>query len=159
LLDFEARPEYISIESEKVSFRKLREEVGLLVRLGYTSFQLVQQAGTFALAQGPRAPEGKSVAHVFPPGCSGPFGEDLPDTWMTSAALLRRYRGVFVLYRVFGDSSLLRRSRLGRRAIRQLERLASRPVPGWYDTHARHSSARPLFAPSPSPEPDRGARG
>jgi FkbM family methyltransferase len=158
LLDFDARPEYVSIESEKVSFRKLREEVGLLVRLGYTSFQLVQQAGTFASDQGTRAREGRSVAHVFPPGCSGPFGKDLPDTWMTPAALLWRYRGVFVLYRVFGDSSLLRHSGLGRRAIRRLERLTSRPVPGWYDTHARHSSAQPLLAPYSSREPDRSAR-
>jgi FkbM family methyltransferase len=143
LLDFDVRPEYLSIESEKVSFRKLREEVELLVRLGYSAFQPVQQAATFAPEQGIRAREGKSVAHVFPAGSSGSFGKDLPDAWMTPAALLWRYRAVFVLYRAFGDASRLRHSGLGRRAIRRLERLMSRPVPGWYDTHARHASAQP----------------
>jgi Methyltransferase FkbM domain len=148
LLAFNARPHYISIESEKVSFGKLKEEVNLLVRLGYTSFQPVQQAGEFAPERGTLAREGRSVAHVFPLDCSGPFGKDLPDNWMTSTTLLRRYRAIFSLYRVFGDSSLLRKSRLGWRAIRLLERLASRPLPGWYDTHARHSSARPIATPS-----------
>src|SRR5207249_3023429 len=43
LLDFDIKPNYVSIESEKVVFSMLEEQLDLLVQLGYEQFKSVQQ--------------------------------------------------------------------------------------------------------------------
>lgn len=43
LLNFEERPDYISIESEKKDFNKLKEEFVLFKKLGYDKFQIINQ--------------------------------------------------------------------------------------------------------------------
>ena len=43
LLDFDIKPNYVSIESEKIVFRALEEQIDLLVQLGYGQFKSVQQ--------------------------------------------------------------------------------------------------------------------
>ena len=40
---FEQKPDYVSIESEKVLFDNLIEELNLLTELGYTRFKAIQQ--------------------------------------------------------------------------------------------------------------------
>lgn len=136
LRHFEPRPDYVSIEAEKVSFDRLVAEIELLQGLGYTAFQAVQQGGIVPRRE---PDEGECVGHRFTVDSSGPFGRDLPGAWCSGAQLIERYRRIFWLYRLFGHSGVLRRlgiSRLLRRVLR-------RPVPGWYDTHARHRSASP----------------
>ena len=41
LLDFSEKPDYISIESEKISFKKLKEEYLLFKALGYYKFKAI----------------------------------------------------------------------------------------------------------------------
>ena len=140
LLGFERKPSYISIESDKVSFERLREELNLLARLGYDRLQAVQQGSVHCQVEPTSSGEGVSVGYSFQPGSSGLFGKDLPRGWKSEGQVLREYKIIFVLYRLFGDNSLLNKFIIGRLFMRAMERTLRRPVPGWYDTHARHSS-------------------
>jgi FkbM family methyltransferase len=45
LLNFEQKPDYVSVESETEVFAKLVAELDMLTQLGYTKFKAVQQAG------------------------------------------------------------------------------------------------------------------
>ena len=140
LLGFERKPSYISIESDKVIFERLREELNLLARLGYDKLQAVQQGSVDYQAEPTSPGEGVYAGYAFRPGSSGLFGKDLPGGWKTEGQILREYRIIFILYRLFGDNSLLNKFIIGRLFMRAIERALRRPVPGWYDTHARHSS-------------------
>lgn len=136
LLDFAIRPDYVSIESEKREFSKLTEELQLLETLGYSMFMAVQQ-DNIQLQIPPRpALEGQFVNRSFPRGASGLFGRELPGKWKTRAEVQRQYRWIFMLYKLFGDSPIPNKLRLGR----VMSRLLKQPIPGWYDTHARHRS-------------------
>ena len=141
LLGFERKPSYISIESDKVIFEGLREELNLLARLGYDKLQAVQQKSVNYQVEPTSSGEGVYVGYAFEPGSSGLFGKDLPGRWKTEGEILRQYQTIFILYRLFGDNSLLNKSSIGRQFMRVIERALRRPLPGWYDTHARHSSA------------------
>jgi FkbM family methyltransferase len=138
LLGFENKPSYVSIRSEKVNFRDLENEIDLLDKLGYSTFKAVQQDVWFQQTPD-ESREGEPISHVFEEGSSGLFGQDLNGRWKNKNEILRDYVKIFVLYRVFGDHCFLRRFDIGRRIILQLERLVRRPLPGWYDTHAKHS--------------------
>ena len=141
LLDFDIKPNYVSIESEKVVFRALDEQIDLLVHLGYGQFKSVQQENIVFRALPDPAKEGKTINYHFPYGSSGLFGEDLPGKWKTRQSVLREYRGIFILYHLFGDYSVLRRFTWGHKLTQGLRRLLGRPIPGWHDIHAKHSSA------------------
>ncbi len=54
-------------------------------------------------------------------------------------AVVKDYNTVFVKYWLFGDYSFLIQAERGRKFIAMLERFVRRSIPGWYDTHARHS--------------------
>lgn len=140
LSGFELKPDYISIESEKVSFEKLAEEFDLLEQLGYDRFIAVQQ-GDIHLQQPPDPPkEGVHTPHIFQPGSSGMFGKELPGRWQTKQEVLENYRKIFICYKLFGDESFCAKYRLGQRLVSALKRISGRAIPGWYDTHAKHSS-------------------
>lgn len=124
------RPKYISIESEKTSWRLLLKEFELLERLGYTKFAIVDQR-----KHGKRSftsIDGAVVEHDFTEGSSGPFGEFLDASqWATRRLTLLRYFFIFVGYKLLGDNTVLRRvlKRFphGKKILR---------VVSWYDTHA-----------------------
>lgn len=133
---FPERPFYLSLESDKQSWAGLRQEFDLLARLGYTRFKVVPQhkVGRQTPPTPPR--EGHYVAHVFEPHASGLFGEEAPGRWLTRRQALRRYRLIFVRYRLWGFDGVLRR-----RGLHTLARILTRLVDGpngaaWYDTHA-----------------------
>lgn len=137
---FEDRPAYVSIESDKVDFDALIAEFDALDALGYDAFKVVQQGGIGRRRVDPgRSLTGEPVTHRFVEGSSGPFGPDLPGPWLTRDQAIARYRRVFVMYRLFGDRGVLRHIPLSRLFFRALGRLINRSIPGWYDTHARHS--------------------
>jgi FkbM family methyltransferase len=140
LLKFENKPDYISIRSEKLVFRKLEYEFDLLEQLGYDRFKAVKQDFDHVRAELP-SNNGRRL-HEFEEGSSGPFAEDSPGQWKTREAALRDYRRVFVKYWLFGDYSYLIQTETGRRLIARLETALRRSIPGWYDTHARHSSIK-----------------
>jgi FkbM family methyltransferase len=136
LLLFENKPDYISIRSEKVIFRKLEEEFRVLAMLGYDKFKAVQQDFTNLQAL-IAPPAGEKISYSFQEGSSGPFGEETKGKWKDKEAIMKDYRKIFVLYWLFGDYSYLNQSERGVKFTRFLERLARRPLPGWYDTHAK----------------------
>jgi FkbM family methyltransferase len=138
LLEFENKPDYLSIRSEKVIFSKLLEEFRLLRELGYDRFKAIQQDVTDW--QVPLSSNnGNGKIYTFEEGASGPFGEETPGRWKDYEQILKEYRRIFTLYWLFGDYSYLTQTATGKDFITKLERLVRRPLPGWYDTHAKHS--------------------
>lgn len=136
---FENQPDYLSIRSEKVIFRRLENEFDLLETLRYDQFKAVQQ--DFEHLEIPIETEEKQL-YTFEEGASGPFAEETEGEWKTRGQVLKEYRRVFVYYWLFGDYSYLIQTERGRNFIDRLERIARRPLPGWYDTHAKHSSVK-----------------
>jgi hypothetical protein len=135
LLAFENRPDYVSIRSEKLVFKKLEHEFDLLEKLGYKQFKAVKQDFEHIVS---KLPSGNGDASFrFEAGASGPFGEETPGRWKTRDEALADYRRVFVRYWLFGDYSYLIQTGRGRRLIAAVERLTKRSLPGWYDTHAK----------------------
>jgi FkbM family methyltransferase len=121
------RPAYVSVESEKDSFKTLRHEFDVLTGLGYDRFKVVPQS----CIPGRRAP---GLDHVFPEHASGPFGEEAPGDWLTADEAIEVYKPIFVRYALVGDDPIAPRWlrsaawRLGVRA-------------DWYDTHAKLAGA------------------
>lgn len=66
-LDRSDLPTYISVESHRLAYLER------LYELGYRQFKWINQAGGHAPRNG----------WVFPPGSSGPFGDDTPGDWLT----------------------------------------------------------------------------
>jgi FkbM family methyltransferase len=137
---FENKPDYLSIRSEKVIFRRLEAEFDILEELGYHAFKAIRQDFEKVHRTVP-GPNGE-VPYEFEEGGSGPFGEESPGQWKSREAVLKDYKKVFVLYWLFGDYSFLIQTVRGQKLIAQLERVARRSLPGWYDTHAKHSSVK-----------------
>ncbi|MBK9215331.1 MAG: hypothetical protein IPM59_06975 [Chloracidobacterium sp.] len=138
MLGFENQPDYISIRSEKLVFRKLESEFDLLEQLGYDRFKAVKQDFEGVRAELPS--NNGRLEHEFEEGASGPFAEESDGAWKARDAVLRDYRRIFIKYWLFGDYSYLIQTQKGRRLIGRLETALGRSIPGWYDTHARHSS-------------------
>jgi FkbM family methyltransferase len=133
----DGRPCYISIEAEKVDFAWLRDTFGTLQGLGYTAFKAIQQATIPGMKIVTTTVQGEPVSHVFAYGASGPFGEDLPGAWSDHDACLHQFETIFRLYRLFGDDGIVSRAPGGALLMRGLARLYRKPLPGWYDIHAR----------------------
>src|SRR5262249_46281894 len=133
------RPQYISVESDKVDFGEVKAQLGLLRELGYRKFKAVQQQRIQGSRVETKALDGSKVAHVFEAGASGPFGEDLGGPWLDFDGIIRQYRSIFRDYRYFGDDSLLARFpvlALPFKAVYKLCTGQRGSLPGWYDTHA-----------------------
>jgi len=82
LREFENKPDYISIRSEKVIFRRLEDEFNIFEELGYDQFKAVQQHFTDVKIQIPSS-NGKKLEYEFAEGASGPFGEETTGKWKT----------------------------------------------------------------------------
>lgn len=138
---FEHKPDFVSIESEKVSFEKLIGELALFRRLGYTKFQAVPQRGISARVEPDPSREGRRAGYRFEEGSSGLFGADLSLEWRDYNGVLREYKSIFTRYRWLGDDGLLLRNLAGKVLWKAISLVAPNAVPGWYDTHAKHASA------------------
>ena len=119
-------PDYVSIESNKVSWQVLRDEFDLFESLGYNKFKIVDQRRI--RKQRPPYPsrEGIYVKHRFQYGSSGLFGEEVPGDWLDRDTAESVYRRIFRFYHWFGDDSLVRKIPVLRALLRA----------SWYDTHA-----------------------
>ncbi len=123
------RPKFVSIESEKKSWRALLYEFEMFKRLGYSKFKIVDQ-NDINLQRPPQpAVEGHYVEHKFEMGSSGLFGEELPGKWLTMRQAILRYRFIFLRYRLFGEFGILR-------GLLKIPVLRKALRPPWYDTHA-----------------------
>ncbi len=134
--EFEHKPDYLSIRSEKLRFAKLEYEFDLLEELGYGSFKAVKQE--FGRVR-ETLPDSLDL-YEFEEGASGPFAEHTIGKWTTREDVLKDYNKVFIKYWLFGDYSYMIQTERGRKIISTLERIFRRAIPGWYDTHARHRS-------------------
>jgi FkbM family methyltransferase len=142
LMSTSDRPKFISIEGEKRSWKGLLQEFEMFKKLGYTRFKIVDQG--HVAHQKPQNPpaEGLYVEHRFERGSSGLFGAELPGKWLSARQAIRRYRFIFLRYRLFGDFGIFRVFL----KIRGLRRIVKAPLkvpqvrkalePSWYDTHA-----------------------
>jgi hypothetical protein len=156
LMDCGARPDYVSMESERMSFERLSEEIDLLTNLRYDAFKAVNQNRVCEQVTPNPPREGRYLRHYFPEGSSGLFGLELPGPWGCKDDILVRYKKILLLSKLFGERSFLQKSRCFRAAVRVLKQRAPSEVsrthpwgltklfkrlnPGWYDTHARHTS-------------------
>lgn len=130
------KPPFLSMESEKVSFRKLVGDLRTLRALGYRRFQIVQQKHIPDSTIKTVDRQGNAISHTFEPDASGPFGDDLPGRWMSFAETVTRYVPIFIGYKLFGDRGLAFRVRGGSRVYSLLLRIIGH-FPGWHDVHAR----------------------
>jgi hypothetical protein len=128
------KPQFLSIESKKVSWNKLLEEFSVLESLGYKRFKAINQ-GHVPRHHEPLPPvEGTYADHHFEHGSSSLFGEETPGSWLSRAEVLRKYFLIFMRYKLFGDNTL------GFKAISKISatiRPVMRLTPSWYDTHAK----------------------
>ena len=137
-LSFEHKPDYISIESEKVYFDKLLQEFELFEQLWYTWYKTINQLDVINQIE-PTNWEWNKVWEKFIHWSSWLFGKDLPWARKTKQDALSRYRTIFRYYERFGDSSFLKNNypwRLIRKILRKFFH-----IPWWYDTHAKHKSS------------------
>jgi len=137
---FENKPTYISIESEKVNFELLIKEFNLFETLGYNKYQIINQADITTFKEPVSSKEGKLLHYSFRPGASGLFGSDFSTPWINKKKALRNYKWIFYGYKLWGDNSKIKYYRAMNLIRRTLNLFLRTSVPGWYDTHARHSS-------------------
>jgi FkbM family methyltransferase len=142
LSSFATRPSYVSLESERHHFEVLERELDLLESLGYDRFKPVQQAWMDRKEILTQDRRGAPLRFRFEPHSSGPFGKDLSGDWLTKPQILARYGRIFWAYRFWANQPLLVHTRVGRQVRRLASTFLNRPLPGWYDTHAKHSQAR-----------------
>ena len=136
LKEFPSKPNHISIESNKVSWRELLFEFKLLNSLGYSRFKVVDQTLVPAQKAPSPAKEGKFVEHQCEFGSSGLFGEEAPGNWLSEQEALEIYRNIFWRYWLFGDAGKLGIVREVIKRLPLVHRLGSLMTVGWYDTHA-----------------------
>ena len=148
LRDFENKPDFISIESDKTSLEAIRHELSVLSQLGYTGFKAIEQSGLHLIQRPPKpAREGIYVDHQFVAGASGLFGDELPGKWLGLKSIRRKYTVINLGYYLVSERGILPKRyfplkwQLRALICRILSLFTKAPVPGWYDTHARHSSA------------------
>ena len=140
LLQFDCAPDYVSIESDKLALSNIRQEMELLDKLGFNDFKLIQQATITQQRIPVPTKEGNDIEYEITHGSSGMFGADLPGDWVSLQTAMSAYRRIMLGYKVFGNDSFMRNNRLGRKVWQFLQQRLRRPIPGWFDTHARHSS-------------------
>ncbi len=147
LQNFQERPDYVSIESGKISMKQISNEIRLFAQLGYDAFQAVEQSSISVVQCPPDPPqEGGYVSERFEFGSSGLFGRELPGQWKSYHQILRQYRPIMLGYFLVGNNGFLKRKKtflprlLSKLVVKVLSRITGAACPGWYDTHARHSS-------------------
>lgn len=104
------KPRYVSFENGDPPLFEL------LVGFGYTGFKFINQADVPAQVCPNPAREGRTIAHAFPYGASGAFGDDAPGDWLPVEAM-RDIVGAHAAARAKGDYD----------AVKQ----------GWFDLHAK----------------------
>ena len=135
LLDVEPdqRPRYVSIEAEAETWSGVVRQFDLLERLGYTRFEIVQQATIGGRVGRITTRDRGMIPCRFEMNSSGPFGDDLTGPWLDKAQAMRRYRRILpALIAAHAFDQLPKGLE-----IRYLaSALVARPLPGWFDIHA-----------------------
>ncbi|MFN3955834.1 MAG: FkbM family methyltransferase [Pararhodobacter sp.] len=109
-------PPYMSFEINR-HWQAILER---LAGLGYSGFQLIRQGKDFLPRPPSPAREGATHVTRFTNAHSGPFGRDLPDTWLPPAAIEAHVQAALTEAR---------------------QRVNAGEKHGWFDLHARHAKA------------------
>jgi hypothetical protein len=125
-------PKFLSLESEKRSWKKLLEECSVLKGMGYSKFKVIDQLHINEQKCPGNPLEGKYARHSFKEGSSGLFGNEIPGDWMSFGECIKMYRKIFRKYRMFGDYGYFNKKRF-RKVFYALK--IRYPEVGWYDTH------------------------
>lgn len=138
------KPTYLSLELERENLVEAETDLNLLRELGYSCFNIINQQSIPGTWTADRQKEGNSIRWKFPTSCSGEFGRDLRTPWHPPHIISRKIKRLHWNYKIFGNSSFLRRFKIGRynlgpEFIHILEALFKKPIPGWHDLHAQHS--------------------
>ena len=139
LLHFKSKPNYISIESEKVNFGRLIKEFDLFESLGYDKYQIINQGDITKSKEPTESKEGRTLNYTFKSGSSGLFGSDFQTPWINKKTALWKYRWIFFGYKLWGDNSRIKKWFIMKLIRRIHAKVMKNSIPGWYDTHARHS--------------------
>jgi hypothetical protein len=135
LLNYQQKPEYVSIEAGLTSFDETFTELSLLWNLGYRSFKIVNQSMNKKVKCPNPALEGIFTDYQFDGTCSGPFGEESPGDWMSLEETFVRYRRLLAEQKYFGATGKMYKSIFHRvYEVFKGERV------GWYDFHAKLGS-------------------
>lgn len=127
-------PKFVSIETEKLSWKKLRKEVALLEELGFSRFKVVNQIEVPEQVCPASPREGVEAQHRFPFGASGQFGEEAPGQWVPAWYALLLYRKIFLKYKLVGNYGVFPNLH---KSIKDRPRLKRAIHPGWHDIHAK----------------------
>jgi len=139
LRHFQNKPNYLSIESSKTSIEEIDNELKILTDLGYDAFKAVQQA-THNKKPLPNPPlEGTKQVDFIPQDSSGLFGRELQGEWKDLKGIRKEYEKIMWGYKTFGNDTFMRTNPLARPVWKALQKIMGRPIPGWYDTHAKQS--------------------
>ena len=133
------RPRYVSIESSKTSWSALVEEFALFEALGYSRFAVVAQSNNSKKISRWNYSGGKAESFRHKKHSSGPFGQDLPEKWMSKKRAILIYKFIFFRYKFFGDYGILAPSKIKIGILRSAYKLIlyiSFLSPNWFDTHA-----------------------
>ena len=141
LKQFDEKPDYLSMESDKLAYANVQEELALLKSLGYTQFLAVNQESIKHQQEPKNAKEGRYSGNELLAGSSGLFGAELPYRWKNYHEILSKYKHIFFGYDMIGDHGKLRKFFLGKVIAKSIKILSGKRIPGWYDTHAKHASA------------------
>ncbi|WP_170544868.1 FkbM family methyltransferase [Ruegeria arenilitoris] len=111
------RPPYISVENGS------SDMLQTLYENGYDRFKFSNQKYTHYQTIPPYSPHGKVFDHQFPDGASGLFGEDLEGEWLSYEDAMKVQKGLNL-------------------AAQHAPNNLFAVVIGWFDLHAKHSSAK-----------------
>jgi hypothetical protein len=131
-MEFEEKPQYISIEAGLTSFEETFTELSTLWNLGYREFKIVNQALN-STVKCPNPPlEGDFIDYHFDETCSGPFGEESPGKWISVEKTFTQYRRILTEQKYFGGDGKLHKT-----LFHRIYEVLKREPTGWYDFHAK----------------------
>lgn len=102
-------PLYVSVEDCRFGLQYIET----LAACGYDGFKLLDQSTVSSMTD-------PATGRVFPPGSSGPFGDDVPGEWRSHAEMVKLYSSTV-------------RDRAGKRLA---------PRTQWWDIHCTHTGRR-----------------
>ncbi len=128
------KPDYLSFE---VDFRTLNAVLDVCGAGGATAYQFVSQMKVPEQLPPQPPKEGSYASGDFEVGCTGLFGAELPDAWVTLAELRRQGAAIAAQHRAAGAVRALAGVVGARRQADEFVKRAMPKTADWYDVHVR----------------------
>lgn len=134
------KPRFLSFEADRLSLENFCKVVRMLESAGYASFLPVQQASTHLNKNLFPPKEGLYTDHVFTPGETGPFGNELPNRWIEAGEVIEWYLRHLTYKRKLKHLFKLKKYMVFKKLIVKPLQRHGIGFPGWFDIHVRHTS-------------------